>query len=58
MQGPVPGIPVELLTSLWTAMAVYMMDSAIRGDMLEKKGSLYLRSKHMHYDKHTMVSGW
>ncbi|XP_040212705.1 protein C9orf135 homolog [Rana temporaria] len=39
-------------------MAMYMMDSAIRGDMLEKKGSLFLRSNHMHYDKRAMVSGW
>ncbi|XP_056379037.1 cilia- and flagella-associated protein 95 isoform X5 [Hyla sarda] len=29
-----------------------------RRDMLETKGSLYLRSGHMHYDKPTKVSGW
>ncbi|XP_075684077.1 cilia- and flagella-associated protein 95 [Rhinoderma darwinii] len=39
-------------------MAMYVTDDSFRRDMLERKGSLYLRSNHMHYDKPTKVSGW
>ncbi|XP_068127508.1 cilia- and flagella-associated protein 95 isoform X2 [Hyperolius riggenbachi] len=39
-------------------MAVYVMDSSYAGDELERKGSLYLRSNHMNFNKRTMVSGW
>ncbi|KAG8595738.1 hypothetical protein GDO81_001608 [Engystomops pustulosus] len=39
-------------------MAMYVLDGSFRGDMLERKGSMYLRSSHMHYDKPTKVSGW
>ncbi|XP_018411135.1 PREDICTED: uncharacterized protein C9orf135 homolog [Nanorana parkeri] len=39
-------------------MAMYEVDRSLMGGMLEIKGSLYLRSNHMHYDKRTMVSGW
>ncbi|KAM3940871.1 cilia- and flagella-associated protein 95 [Leptodactylus fuscus] len=39
-------------------MAMYVVDDSFRGDLLETKGSLYLRSSHMHYDKRTKVSGW
>ncbi|XP_072263149.1 cilia- and flagella-associated protein 95 isoform X2 [Pyxicephalus adspersus] len=39
-------------------MAMYVMDGTLRGEMLERKGSLYLRSNHMHYNKSTMVTGW
>ncbi|XP_075047827.1 cilia- and flagella-associated protein 95 [Mixophyes fleayi] len=38
-------------------MAIYVMGN-FKSDVLERKGSLYLRSNHMHYDKPTMVSGW
>ncbi|KAM5192544.1 cilia- and flagella-associated protein 95 [Mantella aurantiaca] len=44
--------------AVWIALAMYMEESAFMGDLLERKGSLYLRSHHMHYDKRTMVSGW
>ncbi|XP_063769967.1 cilia- and flagella-associated protein 95 isoform X1 [Pseudophryne corroboree] len=39
-------------------MAMYVMDSSFKRAQLERKGSLYLRSDHMHYDKPTLVSGW
>ncbi|KAG9467178.1 hypothetical protein GDO78_015466 [Eleutherodactylus coqui] len=39
-------------------MAMYVLDGSFRGDALERKGSLYLRSSHMQYDKPTKVSGW
>ncbi|XP_044128790.1 protein C9orf135 homolog [Bufo gargarizans] len=39
-------------------MAMYVIDEPFRGHLLERKGSLYLRSHHMHYDKPTKVSGW
>ncbi|XP_073399821.1 cilia- and flagella-associated protein 95 isoform X1 [Dendrobates tinctorius] len=37
-------------------MAMYVVDDSIVS--MERKGSLYLRSRHMHYDKPTKVSGW
>ncbi|XP_069820367.1 cilia- and flagella-associated protein 95 isoform X2 [Dendropsophus ebraccatus] len=39
-------------------MAMYVMDGSHGRGMLETKGSLYLRSHHMHYEKPTKVSGW
>ncbi|XP_073508746.1 cilia- and flagella-associated protein 95 isoform X1 [Phyllobates terribilis] len=39
-------------------MAIYVMDDSIISRGMERKGSLYLRSNHMHYDKPTKVSGW
>ncbi|XP_077105185.1 cilia- and flagella-associated protein 95 isoform X2 [Ranitomeya variabilis] len=40
-------------------MAMYVMDDFIpSSSAMERKGSLYLRSGHMHYDKPTKVSGW
>ncbi|KAM9330696.1 cilia- and flagella-associated protein 95 [Gastrophryne carolinensis] len=40
-------------------MAMYVMDGSVGGhSILERKGSLHLRSNHMHYNKRTLVSGW
>ncbi|KAG8455238.1 hypothetical protein GDO86_001437 [Hymenochirus boettgeri] len=34
------------------------MENCNSPDLLERKGSLYLRSHHMQYDRATLVSGW
>ncbi|MEE6459314.1 hypothetical protein FKM82_000595 [Ascaphus truei] len=40
-------------------MEISAMEEAPRPDLLERKGSLYLRSNHtMQYDRPTLVSGW
>ncbi|XP_063311123.1 cilia- and flagella-associated protein 95 isoform X2 [Pelobates fuscus] len=37
---------------------MYLMDEAANNELLETKGSLYLRSNHMHYGRPTYVTGW
>ncbi|XP_053312645.1 cilia- and flagella-associated protein 95 [Spea bombifrons] len=34
------------------------LNGTLKSNMLETKGSLYLRSNHMQYDRPTLVSGW
>uniref|UniRef100_A0A8C5WDV2 Cilia and flagella associated protein 95 n=1 Tax=Leptobrachium leishanense TaxID=445787 RepID=A0A8C5WDV2_9ANUR len=39
-------------------MAQYVMEGSFKPELPETKGSLYLRSKYMHYARPTLVSGW